>query len=66
MAEEKKKEEEARLVKREKAAEIRAQKLVERRLVRKQMAKARAGPRGQRKLGRESIVLLAKAEKLLG
>ncbi len=43
----------------------RAEKIAERERFRKTMAKARGGPNGQRKLGRESLVLLAKAKRLL-
>jgi len=66
LAQKKKEEGEARRATREEAAKERAQKLAERDRVRKKMAKARGGPTGQRKLGRESIVLLARAEKLMG
>lgn len=66
LAQKKREEAEARQAAREEAAEIRGQKLAERDRFRKTMAKARGGPNGQRKLGRESTVLLAKAERLMG
>ncbi|KAF2450937.1 hypothetical protein P171DRAFT_479989 [Karstenula rhodostoma CBS 690.94] len=52
---------------REEAEQERARKLGERERFRKTMAKARhGGPNGQRKLGRESTVLLEKARRLVG
>ncbi|PZD22204.1 hypothetical protein A1F97_11282, partial [Pyrenophora tritici-repentis] len=43
----------------------RQKKIAERERFRKTMAKARGGPNGKRKLGRESTVLLAKAQRLM-
>ena len=57
---------EARRMAKEQAQKERAQKLAERERFRKTMAKARGGPNGQRKLGRESTVLLAKAQRIMG
>ena len=58
---------EAQRIAREQAEKERAKKLAERERFRKAMAKARhGGPNGQRKLGRESIVLLEKARRLTG
>ncbi|KAL1608064.1 hypothetical protein SLS60_003003 [Paraconiothyrium brasiliense] len=52
---------------REEGEKERAKKLAERERFRKAMAKARhGGPNGQRKLGRESTVLLEKARRLVG
>lgn len=51
---------------REEAEKERSKKLSERERFRKTMAKARGGPNGQRKLGRESTVLLAKAQRIMG
>lgn len=52
---------------RDEADKERARKLAERERFRKTMAKARhGGPNGQRKLGRESTVLLEKARRLVG
>lgn len=52
---------------REEAEKERVRKLAERERFRKTMAKARkGGPNGQRKLGRESTVLLEKAKRLVG
>ncbi|KAF9730889.1 hypothetical protein PMIN03_005407 [Paraphaeosphaeria minitans] len=52
---------------RDQAEQDRARKLAERERFRKTMAKARhGGPNGQRKLGRESTVLLEKARRLVG
>ncbi|POS86968.1 hypothetical protein EPUL_001118 [Erysiphe pulchra] len=63
-AEEKKKEKEAQKLQFEKQAKERARKLEERERFRKAMAKARTcGPNGQRKLGRESVVLLEKIKR---
>lgn len=57
----------ARRKAREEAEKERARKLVERERFRKVMAKARSGgPNGQRKLGRESTVLLEKAKRIMG
>lgn len=66
MARKKKEEAQARQQAREAAEKERAQRLAERDRFRKTMAKARGGPNGQRKLGRESTVLLAKAQRLMG
>jgi hypothetical protein len=61
-----KEEAEARRRAREEAEKQRAIRLAERERFRKTMAKARGGPNGQRKLGRESTVLLAKAQRIMG
>ncbi|KAL6708037.1 hypothetical protein ACN47E_003471 [Coniothyrium glycines] len=66
IAQKKTEEAEARQKAREEADRERAQKIAERERFRKTMAKARGGPNGQRKLGRESTVLLAKAQRLMG
>lgn len=66
VARKKKEEFEARQKAREEADKECANKLAERERFRKAMAKARGGPNGQRKLGRESTVLLAKAQRLMG
>jgi len=66
LAQKKREEAEARQRAREEADKERAKKIAERERFRKTMAKARGGPNGQRKLGRESTVLLAKAQKLMG
>jgi hypothetical protein len=66
VARKKKEEAEARQKAREEADRERASKLAERERFRKTMAKARGGPNGQRKLGRESTVLLAKAQRIMG
>lgn len=65
VARKKREEIEARQKAREEADKERAKKIAERERFRKTMAKAR-GPNGQRKLGRESTVLLAKAQRLMG
>jgi hypothetical protein len=65
-ARKKKEEAEARRRAREEAEKQRAIRLAERERFRKTMAKARGGPNGQRKLGRESTVLLAKAQRIMG
>jgi outer membrane biosynthesis protein TonB len=65
VAQKKREEIEARQRAREEADKERAKKTAERERFRKTMAKAR-GPNGQRKLGRESTVLLAKAQRLMG
>lgn len=57
---------EARQKAREEADRERTKKIAERERFRKAMAKARGGPNGQRKLGRESKVLLEKAQRLMG
>lgn len=56
----------ARQKAREEADRERTKKIAERERFRKAMAKARGGPNGQRKLGRESKVLLEKAQRLMG
>lgn len=66
LARKKKEDTEARHKAREEAEKERTQKQAERERFRKTMAKARGGPNGQRKLGRESSVLLAKAQRLMG
>jgi outer membrane biosynthesis protein TonB len=65
VAQKKREEIEARQRAREEADKERVKKIAERERFRKTMAKAR-GPNGQRKLGRESTVLLAKAQRLMG
>lgn len=62
----KKEQAEARQKAREEADRERTKKIAERERFRKAMAKARGGPNGQRKLGRESKVLLEKAQRLMG
>jgi hypothetical protein len=58
---------EARRKARQEAENERARKIAERERFRKVMAKARSGgPNGQRKLGRESTVLLEKAKRIMG
>ncbi|KAH7371369.1 hypothetical protein BKA66DRAFT_514175 [Pyrenochaeta sp. MPI-SDFR-AT-0127] len=66
LALQKKEDAEARQKAREEADKERTRKLAERERFRKTMAKARGGPNGQKKLGRESTVLLAKAQRLMG
>ncbi|KAH4171214.1 hypothetical protein HBI38_131810 [Parastagonospora nodorum] len=66
VAKKKREEAEARQRAREQAEKERASKLAERERFRKTMAKARGGPNGKRKLGRESTVLLAKAQRIMG
>lgn len=66
LARKKREEAEVRHKAREEAERERAKKAAERERFRKTMAKARGGPNGQRKLGRESTVLLAKAQRLMG
>ncbi|KZM27974.1 uncharacterized protein EKO05_0000698 [Ascochyta rabiei] len=66
VARKKKDEAEARQKAREDADRERTKKIAERERFRKAMAKARGGPNGQRKLGRESQVLLEKAQRLMG
>jgi hypothetical protein len=66
VAQKKKEEADARQKARDEANKERASKLAERERFRRTMAKARGGPNGQRKLGKESTVLLAKAQKLMG
>jgi hypothetical protein len=66
LAQKKKDEAEARQRAREEADKERTRKIAERERFRKTMAKARGGPNGKRKLGRESTVLLAKAQRLMG
>lgn len=66
LARKKKEQAEARQKAREEADRERTKKIAERERFRKAMAKARGGPNGQRKLGRESKVLLEKAQRLMG
>ncbi|KAF1354256.1 hypothetical protein EJ07DRAFT_182597 [Lizonia empirigonia] len=66
VAQKKKEEAEARQKAREDADREHTKKIAERERFRKAMAKARGGPNGQRKLGRESQVLLEKAQRLMG
>ena len=64
-AQQRKAEAEERRKAREEAERQRQQKMEERERFRKAMAKARrGGPNGQRKLGRESKVLLEKAKRM--
>lgn len=65
VAKRKKEEADARQKAREEAEKERTRKLAERERFRKTMAKARGGPNGRRKLGRESTVLLEKAKRLV-
>jgi hypothetical protein len=66
VARKKRQEAEARQRAREEAEKERTTKIAERERFRKTMAKARGGPNGKRKLGRESTVLLAKAQRIMG
>jgi cell division protein FtsI/penicillin-binding protein 2 len=66
IARKKKEQSEARQKARGDADRERTKKIAERERFRKAMAKARGGPNGQRKLGRESKVLLEKAQRLMG
>jgi flagellar biosynthesis/type III secretory pathway protein FliH len=66
IARKKKEEAEARRKAREEAERERERKIAERERMRKAMAKARGGPDGKRKLGRESTVLLEKVKRLVG
>ena len=67
LARKKQEEAEARQSAREEAAAQRESKLAERERFRKMMAKARSGgPNGQRKLGRESTLLLEKVKRMVG
>ncbi|KAF1996631.1 hypothetical protein P154DRAFT_309416 [Amniculicola lignicola CBS 123094] len=67
IARRKKEEAEARQKAREDAERDKQRKLAERERFRKAMAKARgSGPNGQRKLGRESNVLLEKVKRMVG
>ncbi|KAF2658220.1 hypothetical protein K491DRAFT_593467 [Lophiostoma macrostomum CBS 122681] len=66
LAQKHKEEAEARRKVREDAAKERHTRLAERERLRKAMAKARSGPDGKRKLGRESTVLLEKVKRLVG
>ncbi|KAH6629319.1 hypothetical protein C7974DRAFT_184607 [Boeremia exigua] len=66
MARKKQEQTEAREKARAEADKERTKKIAERERFRKAMAKARGGPNGQRKLGRESQVLLEKAQRLMG
>ncbi|KAF2789238.1 hypothetical protein K505DRAFT_328374 [Melanomma pulvis-pyrius CBS 109.77] len=66
-ARKRKEEAEARQQAREEAGNQRESKLAERERFRRMMAKARSGgPNGERKLGRESMVLLEKVKRLVG
>jgi hypothetical protein len=66
-AQKRKEEAEARRKAREQAEQERQRKIAERERFRKAMAKARAvGPNGQRRLGRESKVLLQRVKQLVG
>lgn len=65
LARKRKEEAEARRQAREEAEKQRQQRLAERERFRKAMAKARGGPNGQRKLGRESTVLLEKVKRMV-
>lgn len=65
LAEKRRAEAEARQRAKEQAEKERARKLAERERFRNVMAKARGGPNGKRKLGRESTVLLEKAKRLV-
>lgn len=66
IARKKKEDTDARQKARDDADKERTKKIAERERFRKAMAKARGGPNGQRKLGRESKVLLEKAQRLMG
>ncbi|KAF2713139.1 hypothetical protein K504DRAFT_461720 [Pleomassaria siparia CBS 279.74] len=67
LARKKKEEAEARQKAREESSHQRDTKLAERERFRKMMAKARSGgPNGERKLGRESVVLLEKVKRMVG
>ena len=66
VAREKKEAMKARQTAKQEGDKERTRKLVERERFRKTMAKARGGQNSQRKLGRESTVLLAKALRLMG
>ena len=67
IARKRKEEAEARQKAREQAENERQRKIAEREHFRKAMAKAKqVGPNGQRKLGRESTVLLEKVKKMVG
>ena len=67
IARKRKEEAEARQKAREEAEKERQRKIAEREHFRKAMAKAKqVGPNGQRKLGRESTVLLEKVKKIVG
>jgi hypothetical protein len=49
-----------------KAQEERASKIAQRQKFRREMGKARGGPDGKRKLGRESKILLERVKKIVG
>ncbi|KAF2870733.1 hypothetical protein BDV95DRAFT_67187 [Massariosphaeria phaeospora] len=66
LAQQRRDEAEARQRFREESEKERQRRLAERERFRKTMAKARGGPDGKRKLGRESTVLLEKAKRLVG
>jgi hypothetical protein len=65
LARKRKEEAEARRKAREDAERERQKKIAERERMRKAMAKARGGPDGKRKLGRESTVLLEKVKRMV-
>lgn len=65
LAQRRKEETDLRRKAREEAGKERQKKHAERERFRKAMAKARGGPDGKRKLGRESVVLLEKVKKLV-
>ena len=65
-AQKRKEEAQARQKAREEAEKERQKKMAERERFRKAMAKARGGPDGKRKLGREAPVLLEKVKRLIG
>jgi hypothetical protein len=66
LAQKRREEAEARRKAREDAEREREKRMAERERFRKSMAKARGGPDGKRKLGRESKVLLEKVKRLVG
>lgn len=66
LARKRKEDAEARQNAREEAEKERQKRLAERERFRKTMAKARGGPDGKRKLGRESTVLLEKVKRMVG
>lgn len=65
-AQKRKEEAEARRKAHEEAEKERQRRIAERERFRKTMAKARGGPNGQRKLGKESTVLLEKVRRMVG
>ncbi|EPQ65484.1 Bgt-3313 [Blumeria graminis f. sp. tritici] len=67
IAEQKKAELKAKQIEYERRSNEKSQKMKERERIRRKMAQARTGGKnGQRKLGRESVVLLEKVKKLVG